>query len=74
MRNLHCFYGRFESLTLMKVKIIEEFKELIPEKLDFPVGYFIGKQSTKYWIEDLNAMYKFLGQDVKDNILLWCDG
>ena len=77
MRDLHRFRGRFESLTSMKVKIMEEFKELIPEKLDFLVGYFIGKQSTKYWImceEDLNAMYKLLGQDGKGNVLLWCDG
>ena len=45
----------------MKVKIIEEFKELVPQTLEFQVGYFLGKQSTiLYWImceEDLNAMF-----------------
>ena len=61
----------------MKVKIIEKFRELVPQTLEFHVGYFLGKQSTKYWImceEDLNAMYKSVDEDGKDNVLLWCDG
>ena len=61
----------------MKVKIIEEFKELVPQTLEFHVRYFLGKQSTKLWIvceEDLNAMYESLDQDGKDNVLLWYDG
>ena len=77
IRDLHRFHGKFDSIISMKVKIIEEFKELVPQTLEFHVGYFLGKQSTKYWImceEDLNAMYKSLDEDGKDNVLLWCDG
>ena len=56
----------------MKKKLMEEFKDELPETTDFKVGYFYGKQSAKRWIvtqEDLDAMYK-IG---KDKLLLWAD-
>ena len=55
----------------MKVKLMEEFSENVPKTLDFNVGYFAGKQNTKYWLmyqEDLNGMYKSL----KTNNILLC--
>ena len=56
----------------MKKKLMEEFKDELPETTDFKVGYFYGKQSAKRWIvtqEDLDAMYK----TGKDKLLLWAD-
>ena len=56
---VHNYATFMAGLNNLKVKVIKEFKELIRQMLDFLVGYFIGKQSTKYWImceEDLNAI------------------
>ena len=73
MRNFH---DQFESLTSLKMKLIDAFGELVPSTIDFQTRYFWGKQSTKFWImcqDDLNAMYKCLHDTMKGNILLWCD-
>ena len=29
---------------------MEEFGSLLPQTLDFKIGYIFGKQSTKYWL------------------------
>ena len=53
---------------------MEEFKDQVPETLNFSVGYFVGKQSTKKWVvsqEDLECMYTAVRQA---GICLWCDG
>ena len=76
MRELHHFHGKFDSVTSLKLKLMDEFGELVPATTDFQVGYFRGKQSTKYWImcqEDLDMMNDSLRKG-KPNILLWCDG
>ena len=52
---------------------MDEFKHQVPESTAFSVGYFEGRQSTKYWIcteQDLNAMYNHCHSE----IMLWCDG
>lgn len=74
---MHKFHGKFSSVISMKVKVIEEFQELVPQTLEFHLGYYLGKQSTKYWVmseDDLAVMYASLDEDGKDNVLLWCDG
>ena len=76
VRELHHFHGKFDSVTSLKLKLMDEFGELVPATTDFQIGYFRGKQSTKYWImcqEDLDMMNDSLGKG-KPNILLWCDG
>ena len=58
---MHHFGGKFATILDLKRKIMEEFKDKLPETTDFKVGYFYGKQSAKRWIviqEDLDAMYK----------------
>ena len=43
--------------------------------IDFKVGYFFGKQSTKYWLmcqEDIETMNKNLTKS-KGSFMLWCD-
>ena len=55
---------------------MDEFGELVPPTTDFQIGYFRGKQSTKYWVmcqDDLDMMNESLLKG-KANILLWCDG
>ena len=71
MRN---FSGRFESVRSIKLKLMEEFDTLVPNSMDFDVGYFSGKQSKKQWLieeNDLMEMY----ENVKKNqsVFLWCD-
>ena len=39
---------------------MEEFDSLVPDSMDFDVGYFSGKQSKKQWLikeNDLKEMY-----------------
>ena len=76
VRELHHFHGKFDSVTSLKLKMMDEFVELVPATTDFQIGYFRGKQSTKYWImcqDDLDMMNESLLKG-KGNILLWCDG
>ena len=59
----------------MKVKIMEEFGELVPPNITFSIGYF-GHQSVKHWLcttDDLNAMYK-AHNPLKGKMQLWCEG
>ena len=71
VRDLRRFHGRFYSITDLKVRLMEELEESIPQTIKFAVGYFV--QSTKYWIcneEDLKAMYT----SGDNHITLLCDG
>jgi len=73
VREMRKFQGRFISITDLKVQIIDEFKDQVPQSTAFSVGYFKGRHSTKYWIcteQDLNAMYNHCHNE----IMLWCDG
>lgn len=61
VRELHNFSGKFESLLALKSMLINDFEDQVPPTPDFQVGYFLGKQSTKYWLmceADLQSMYK----------------
>ena len=55
------FHGRFTSVMDARVRILEEFEDVVPpNRASFSVGSFSGKQSTKYWLctrDDLIAMY-----------------
>ena len=53
---------------------MEEFGEQVPETWEFHLGYFSGKQCTKYGLmcqDDLDLMSA--NKEAKANILLWCD-
>ena len=77
VRDRRQFHGLFRSVVDLRVKLVEEFKDQVPETLNFSVGYFVGKQSTKKWVvlqEDLECMYTAVRQAGKTDICLWCDG
>ena len=77
VRNLRKFTGKFSSVVQLKAKLMEEFEKQVPSTLNFSVGYFEGRQSTKKWLvstEDLHAMYFAFQQSGKADIFLWCDG
>ena len=47
---------------------------LIPQSLDFQLGYYSGKQSKKHWLindADLKDMYH--AHDSRQSVFLWCD-
>ena len=51
----------FESVTALRVKLIESFRENVPNTIDFNVGYFEGSQQAKVWLvvpDDLKTMYQ----------------
>ena len=76
MRDLHHFHGKFDSVVGMKMKLMDAFGALLPPTTDFQIGYFSGKQSTKYWImcqEDLDSLNK-LAEKRGGSAMLWCDG
>lgn len=75
VRDAHRFHGIFDSIMEMKMKLMDEFTALLPPTTDFQVGYFSGKQSTKYWLmcqEDLDSMNKCV-EKTKGSVMLWCD-
>ena len=76
MRDLHHFLGKFESIVGLKMKLMDEFGPLLPPTTDFQIGYFSGRQSTKYWLmcqEDLDNMNRCVDK-TKGTMMLWCDG
>jgi len=74
VRQLHRFKSKFDSLTALRVKLIDEFAETVPDTVNFNVGYFDGRQQAKLWLvtnEDLASMYS---KYRTGEITLWCDG
>ena len=47
VRQLHHFKSQFDSVVAIRVKLAEEFKEQVPNTLDFSVVYFKGQQHSK---------------------------
>jgi len=79
--HLHGFNNKFDSVTAIQIKLIDELGDQVPEKFDFNVGYYEGKQQSKIWLvstEDLKLMYSNHSKgDITlwcDDITLWCDG
>ena len=74
VRYLHNFNSRLESAVALRMKIVEEFKDVVPDSLNLSVGYFEGQNHSKIWLvtkEDFSTMY---GRYPKGEITLWCDG
>ena len=58
VRQLHDYYSRFESVVGIRAKLIERFKDQVPNSISFDVGYFEGQQHSKVWLcskENLQA-------------------
>ena len=61
-------------MTALRAKIIDQFQDLVPNTLDFNVGYFEGRQQSKMWLvtkEDLDSMYM---KHPSGDLTFWCDG
>ena len=65
---------QFDTLTALRVKLVEAFKTSIPNTLDFNVGYYEGSQKSKVSLvdtEDLKTMYGSFPKG--GTTTLWCD-
>ena len=60
-------------MNFLHVKLIDAFKQHVPNTTDFNVGYFEGPQHSKVWLvmDDLGSMYKKYHNG--GDIALWCD-
>ena len=70
---LHHYTSKFESAIALCMKLVEEFKELVPDTLSFSVGYFEGQSHSKVWLvtrEDFSTMYR---KYPRGEVTLWCD-
>ncbi len=50
IRHLLTFCTKFVSVTELRVKLIDEFKEQVPDSLDFNVRYYEGCPQVKMWL------------------------
>ena len=72
----HDVRGQFDTPDSLKEKLVEHFPNDLPTSLQFKVGYFKGRGSTKRWIfeaRDLQTMYSSADKGSK-TINLWCEG
>ena len=75
VRQLNRFTSEFKAVMDVRMKLIEEFQEQVPNTVDFTIGYFDGCQSAKIWLvtsDDLRTMYK--KYPAGGNLSLWCEG
>ena len=75
VRYLHNVTSKFESVSGLRVRLMDEFEEHVPSTATFDVGYFEGKQQSKIWLvtsEDLKKLYELHPKG--GEVLLWCDG
>ena len=75
VHELHGFDSQFDSITSLKVRLMEQFSEYVPSTIEFQVGYFTGKQSTKHWLmcqADLEQMNETL--KTSKGKVMWCEG
>ena len=75
VRQLNNFTSKFKSVKDIRIKLIEEFGEQVPNNLDFTVGFYDGSQQAKVWLcttDDLTSMYSKYPSG--GSLSLWCDG
>jgi len=50
-RELHHFNSRFESVTAIRMKLIDEFQQQVPNSVSFSIGYFERRQQSCGWLQ-----------------------
>jgi len=73
VHQLHSIYSKLATVNGVRVKLIEELKEQVPDSLKFGLGYFDGRhQMSLVSAEDLKVMYS--RHRLGGEVLLWCEG
>ena len=73
VRYLHDCHTKFESVIVLRAKLIERLGEQVPNTVTFDVGYYDGQHHSKIWLcsnKDLEVMYH---KYPSGEITLWCD-
>ena len=71
---MHDCHTKFESVIVLRAKLIERLGEQVPNTVTFDVGYYDGQHHSKIWLcsnKDLEVMYH---KYPSSEITLWCDG
>ena len=72
VRKLRC-EGKFGNLRELRLKLLEQFQESLPDRLSFNVGYYKpGRGSAKVYLVEDDEMYGLFGAN--QEVQLWCDG
>jgi hypothetical protein len=64
VRHLHNITKKFESVSSLRSALWHELGDAVPEKGDFNVGYFEGKQHIKEWLSTRCHVHIFPGEGV----------
>lgn len=74
VRRLHGVTTKFDSVMVLRAKLVEKLGEQVPETFNFNIGYYEGQAHSKIWImcdSDLTTMYD---KHPSGEITLWCSG
>ena len=74
-RYLNNYSSKFASVNAIRLQLIEEFKDQVPDSLSFLIGYFEGSQQAKISLvtdEDLKRLYDI--HKTGGQINMWCEG
>ena len=74
VRQLNRLKSKFKSVRELRMRLIDDFSEHVPNTVDFTIGYFDGSQQAKTWLvssDDLETMYQKYPKG--GNIMFWCD-
>ena len=70
------FEGKFGSLRELRLKLLQEFQESLPDCVSLNVGYYKpGRGSAKVYLvedDDVSEMYGLFAAN--QDVQLWCDG
>ena len=73
LRQLHRHHSRFSTVTAIRVSMIDEFDDQVPDSVKFNVGYIDGRhQMSLFNVDDLSLMYS--KYKLGGEIILWCEG
>ena len=74
-RYLNKYSSKFVSVNTIRMQLIEEFKDQVPDSMSFQIGYFEGSQQAKISLvtdEDLKRLYDI--HKTGGQINMWCEG
>ena len=74
MRYLHDCHTKFESVIVLRAKLIERLGEQVPNTVTFDVGYYDGQHHSKIWLCSNKVLEVMYHKYPSGEITLWCDG
>jgi len=73
LRQLHQHHSKFSTVTAIRISMMNEFDDQVPDSVKFNVGYIDERhQMSQFNREDLSLMYS--KYKLGGEIILWCEG